>query len=117
MNRADACSDLYSLGCSFFFLLTGRPPFLAETIPAVLSKHRNEPPPSLRELVPDAPLELDKVYLRMVAKRPEDRFSTAKEISDELGDWERKADATAQNPLSSNHAGAASQSDCVGRQN
>jgi len=76
----DHRADVYSLGCSLFFLLAGRPPYSAGSLMALLLKHRDAPIPALRQARPDVPAELDEIYRRMVAKRPEDRFSTMAEV-------------------------------------
>jgi serine/threonine-protein kinase len=72
--------DIYSLGCTLFFLLTGRPMYSARSLTALLLKHRDAPIPSIDRGRADVPAELDEVYRRMVAKRPEDRFATMAEV-------------------------------------
>ena len=72
--------DIYSLGCTLFFLLGGRPLYSAGSLMALLLKHRDAPIPSLFEARRDVPAELDEIYRRMAAKRPEDRFSTMAEV-------------------------------------
>ncbi len=76
----DARVDIYSLGCTLYFLLAGRAPFQAGSIMALLLKHREAEIPSLMAIRPDVPPELDKAYRRMVAKKPQDRFSTMHEL-------------------------------------
>jgi serine/threonine-protein kinase len=68
--------DVYSLGYTMFFLLAGRAPYTAGSLMALLLKHRDAPIPSLSEARPDVPDELDVLYRRMAAKRPEDRYPT-----------------------------------------
>jgi serine/threonine-protein kinase len=75
----DHRTDIYSLGCTLHFLLTGRPPYEGPTLMAVLLKHRDAAIPSLRAARPEIPPGLDQVYQRMVAKKPEDRFATMAE--------------------------------------
>jgi serine/threonine protein kinase len=72
--------DIYSLGCTLFFLLGGRPLYSAGSLMALLLKHREAPIPSLCEARPGVPAELDEIYRRMAAKRQEDRFSTMAEV-------------------------------------
>jgi serine/threonine protein kinase len=79
-RRADARSDLYSLGCTFFNLLVGHPPYRGATDIAVAIAHREEPIPSLRQERPEVPASVDQIYHKMVAKRPEHRFESMDEL-------------------------------------
>ncbi len=72
--------DVYSLGCTLYFLLTGRPPYSAGSLMALLLKHRDAPIASLRAARPDVPTELDQLYRRMTSKRPEDRHPTMADV-------------------------------------
>lgn len=72
--------DIYSLGCTLHFLLTGRPPYEGGSIMALLLKHRDAPIPYLCDTRPDVPPELDAVFRKMVAKAPEDRHQTMTEV-------------------------------------
>jgi hypothetical protein len=75
-RSVDIRADIYSLGCTLFFLLTGRTPFRGETLAELLLKHQLEPAPPLRAALPDAPPELEALLDRMMAKKPDDRPAT-----------------------------------------
>jgi serine/threonine protein kinase len=83
-RSADARADVYGLGCTLHFLLTGRPPYQGESPLAILLAHRDEPIPSLRAARPDCPASLDALFRRMLAKRPEDRPGSMQEVLGEL---------------------------------
>jgi hypothetical protein len=83
-RQADARSDIYSLGCTLYRLLAGRPPYDGSTKIKKLIAHREQPIPLIRTLRPDAPPELERIFQRMVAKRPADRFGTMGEVADVL---------------------------------
>src|SRR5262249_19048308 len=70
----DTRAAIYSLGCTFFFLLTGRTPFPGAGLMQKLMQHQEAEPPSVCELRPDVPPELDALIRRMLAKQPADRY-------------------------------------------
>ena len=74
---ADVRSDVYALGAVLFELLTGRPPFQAESPYAMIMHHIHTPPPSPRSLRPDVPAAVEAVILRALAKDPAARYPTA----------------------------------------
>ena len=75
-----AATDVYSLGCVLFEALTGRAPYKRENDLATLWAHVYAPPPSLREVDPDAPEALDEVVQRAMSKDPAKRFASAGEF-------------------------------------
>ena len=78
--RIDFRADLYSLGATFYQMLTGRPPFTAPTPQEVMQKHLTEPPPDPRQFVPNLPQVLCDILAKALAKRPEDRYQTAEKF-------------------------------------
>jgi serine/threonine protein kinase len=79
-RNADIRSDIYSLGCTLFFLLAGKPPFADGTALQKLLQHQGEAPPNLQQLRPDVPESVVEVVDTMLAKRPEDRFQNPAEL-------------------------------------
>jgi len=75
-GHVDQRSDIYSLGCVLFTLLTGRPPFDAEGAGDILAMHLREPPPVPSLYKPDVPRELDELVARCLAKDPTQRYSS-----------------------------------------
>lgn len=86
-HGVDARADIYSLGCSMYYLLTGRPPFPEGTLPQRLMMHQKSPPPSIFERRPDAPPDLVEICMKMMAKKPAARFQSAAELADALTRW------------------------------
>ncbi len=79
-RSADVRSDLYSLGCTFFFMLTGRPPFPEGTVLQKLLSHSGEEPPDPREFRADVPDEVVHILSRLMAKNPNDRYQKPGEL-------------------------------------
>ena len=76
----DSRSDIYSLGCTLFFLLTGGPVFAKSSLIGRILAHRVAPPPKLSGIRNDVPAALDSIFQRMVAKSPDDRFASMEEV-------------------------------------
>ncbi len=83
-RAADHRSDLYSLGCTMYEMLTGRAPYDGDSGFAILTQHSNAPIPDAREAVPEIPEELAALVRRMMAKKPEERPQSAGEVLAEL---------------------------------
>lgn len=84
---ADASSDIYSLGCTLHFLLTGKPVFAGETMMKRLMAHREEPVPSLASAGKGVPPQIDAIFSRMVAKKKADRYPSMTALIADLSDW------------------------------
>ena len=69
-------SDLYSLGCTFYYLLAGVPPYPGGDITDKLTRHAKSPAPDIRDLRPDISPEISAIVQRMMAKMPEDRYAS-----------------------------------------
>lgn len=88
-HSADTRADVYSLGCTLFYLLTGRPPFPAGMLAEKLLQHQQMSPPDLRKLRPDVPPGLPRVLSKCLAKRPKDRYQTPGALAEALAALER----------------------------
>lgn len=79
-KTVDARADIYSLGCSWYFLLTGRTPYRGDSVSQRLAKHQTSPVPDVRVLRRDCPDAIAELLLRMMAKQADQRPSSASEL-------------------------------------
>ncbi len=86
-KSADARADIYSLGCSFHYLLTGRAPYAGDSMMAKLLAHREQPIPALRAARPDVTDAVEAIYQKMMAKAVVDRYQTMDELIADLSRW------------------------------
>jgi len=73
-RAADVRSDLYSLGCTLFYMLVGRAPFAEGTMVQKLLQHQQDAPPDITAIRPDVPVRLAAILARLMAKDPHDRY-------------------------------------------
>jgi serine/threonine-protein kinase len=83
-NPVDARSDVYSLGCVLYEMLTGTTPFTGDTPLAVAYKHVREAPDPPSSTNPDVPEDLDAIAMKALAKNPDNRYASATEMRDDL---------------------------------
>jgi serine/threonine protein kinase len=83
-KSVDHRADIYALGIVFYEMVTGRKPFLADTPMAVLFKHVSEPLPRPKQFVPNLPDEVEKILLKALAKKPDDRYQSMAEFANAL---------------------------------
>jgi serine/threonine protein kinase len=97
-KNADQRADIYGLGCTLWYLLTGKPMYTGATMMEKLIAHRDAPIPSLRAVRPEAPKKLEALLQRMVAKKPADRLQSMREAIVELAACCSAAELTAGLP-------------------
>lgn len=83
-TEVDNRADLYSLGCTFYRILTGKNPYLGATVKEILLAHLNAPIPRVSAGQPDVPKDLDDIVYKLMQKDPAARFQTAEELWDAL---------------------------------
>jgi serine/threonine protein kinase len=83
-RSADIRADIYSLGCSLYYLLTGGPPFRANSLYELLQAHHSMDAMPLNLARPEVPIEVAAIVAKMMAKEPERRFQTPAEVADAL---------------------------------
>ncbi len=86
-HLVDGRADIYSLGCTLYYILTGHPPFPEGTLPQRILAHQNSTPESIRKDRADVPPELLVICEQMMEKKEEDRQQTAAEVAQQLGSW------------------------------
>jgi WD40 repeat protein len=97
-EAVDARCDLYSLGCVLYRLCTGRLPFPADNLMALLTALATESPPAVGDLAPDVPPALAELVLRLLARDPADRPPSAQAVVEELRALEREVVAWSGTP-------------------
>ena len=86
-HDVDLRADIYGLGCTMYFLLTGHPPFDEGTLAQRIAMHQTRMPKPLREECPDCPRELAEICTKMMEKDPEDRYASCDDVAEALSQW------------------------------
>lgn len=86
-HKVDARADIYGLGCTLYFLLTGHAPFTDGTLAQRIAKHQTQMPEDIRKDRPECPRDLVDICVKMMQKKPDRRYQTMREVSDVLRNW------------------------------
>jgi serine/threonine-protein kinase len=86
-HSVDSRADIYGLGCTFYYALTGHPPFTEGTLVQRLMAHQSQPVPPVTNERPEVPTSLLRILEKMLAKKREDRYQTGRELADALTQW------------------------------
>src|SRR5580692_5803599 len=92
----DQRADLFSLGSALYQMVSGRPPFRANSAVAALKRVAEDKPRAIREIIPETPQWLCDIIAKLHAKNPDDRYQSAREVADVLADCEAQLEANAK---------------------
>ncbi len=112
-HQVDHRADLYGLGCTMYFLLTGHPPFPDGTIAQRIAKHQREMPKEIRKIRPKCPGELEGICWKLMQKDPKFRYPTAQKAAEVLEEWLAKYRAA--KPVTAGGASGSSEDSGEGR--
>ena len=106
-HRVDGRSDVFSLGSVFYELLTGRRPFRGKTPTDVIIQISNDEPRPPRQVADAIPTELERICLKALAKKASERYTTAKDLADDLRHFLDHAPETGKSTISRSESGTA----------
>jgi serine/threonine protein kinase len=86
-KKVDHRADIYAIGVMLFEIVSGRPPFEADSVMSLIMKHVNEPPPDLRQRVPTLHPKLVEIIEKALAKNPDQRYQSAEELAADLSSF------------------------------
>jgi serine/threonine protein kinase len=86
-HDVDGRVDVYGLGCTLYYALTGHAPFPTGTLAQRIARHQSQMPADIRVDRPDCPVELVDICTKMISKKPADRYSTCDEVAQVLLKW------------------------------
>lgn len=86
-HNVDTRTDIYSLGCTCYYMLTGHPPFPEGSVAQRLMSHQAKSPKAIEKIRPDAPTDLITIVEKMLAKSADNRYQTAREVADAFTEW------------------------------
>ena len=89
-HKVDARADIYGLGCTMYFMLTGSAPFPEGSIAQRIAKHQSAMPTEIRKLRPDCPGELEGICVKMIQKDPKFRYISCAQVAEVLDSWRVK---------------------------
>ncbi len=87
-HEVDRRADIYGLGCTFYFMLTGHAPFNEGTLAQRIARHQTQMPPDIRLDRPDCPRDLAEICVKMIQKKADDRYQSCDEIVVALEAWQ-----------------------------
>ncbi|GIW79392.1 MAG: hypothetical protein KatS3mg105_1199 [Gemmatales bacterium] len=105
-SKVDIRADLYSVGCTFYFLLTGQPPFTEGSVVEKLLMHQLDEPEPVTKLRPEVPEAVAAIIHKLMSKRPEDRFQEPRHLVDALAAVADTLKATATSAVTDSPAAA-----------
>lgn len=86
-HKVDLRTDIYSLGCTLYFLLTGHPPFTDGSLAQRIAKHQTTMPEDVRKDRPECPRDLVDICVKMMQKKQEKRYQNMKQVAEALENW------------------------------